>query len=385
MVKAVNDATEQKAGDIYQYLVALRDCFELGENDTLQIEVNGDVSIISGNTGKFQKEVKHHFGKTSLSDRDVDFWKTLANWYEDFARIETFRHLILCSTSNIKTTSSFYGWNELNAETKLSKLEEIGALIKEREKGFREQYTRIFNEGYNKDRLMAILGKFTISSSQKNIVGISDEFSKYVGHIPTENRDSYIGALLGRIMILLKNPPHRWEVTRTSFDKMLQDESAAYGGAKSKPLPTEFAQSVVPDGEESALKEKRFVKAILDIDYSQMIPSAVQDYWKTDMTIAKYFRNDFTYLSSLETYKGNLSQKLMYAKEEKKLDAKGKSEETKLLLSKYLYLQAMQWEAMDFGSIIRNQGFFQHGVIHNVVDDGDFEWEVGDEDEHPAD
>lgn len=385
MAKAVNDATEQKAGDIYQYLIALRDCFELDGNDTLQIEVNGDVSIISGNSGKFQKEVKHHFGKTFLGDRDIDFWKTLANWYEDYERIKNFHNLILYSTSSIRTTSPFCGWNELTAENKLAKLEKIGSITKEREKGFREQYTRIFNEGYNKDRLLEILDKFTIASSRTNIVGISDEFSKFVGHIPKENRDSYIGALLGRIMILLKNPPHRWEVSRTSFDKMLQDESAAYGDARSKPLPTEFAQGVVPSDEESALKEKRFVKAIMDIDYSQMIPSAVQDYWKTDMTIAKYFRDDFTYLSSLETYKGDLSQKLMYAKEEKKLDATGKPEAEKILLSKHLYLQAMQWEAMDFGSIIRNQGFFQHGVIHNVVDDGDFEWKVGDEDEHPAD
>ena len=385
MAKAVNDATEQKAGDIYQYLIALRDCFELDGNDTLQIEVNGDVSIISGHSGKFQKEVKHHFGKTFLGDRDIDFWKTLANWYEDYERIKNFHSLILYSTSCIRTTSPFWGWDELTAENKLAKLEKIGSITKEREKGFREQYTRIFNAGYNKDRLLEILGKFTIASSRTNIAGISDEFSKFVGHIPKENRDSYIGALLGRIMILLKNPPHRWEVSRTSFDKMLQDESAAYGDAKSKPLPTEFAQGVVPSDEESALKEKRFVKAIMDIDYSQMIPSAVQDYWKTDMTIAKYFRDDFTYLASLETYKGDLSQKLMYAKEEKKLDAAGKPEAEKILLSKHLYLQAMQWEAMDFGSIIRNQGFFQHGVIHNVVDDGDFEWKVGDEDEHPAD
>lgn len=385
MAKAVNDATEQKAGDIYQYLIALRDCFELVGNDTLEIEVNGDVSIISENSGKFQKEVKHHFGKTFLGDRDIDFWKTLANWYEDYERIKNFHSLILYSTSGIRITSPFCGWNELTAENKLAKIEKIGSITKDREKGFREQYTRIFNEGYNKDRLLEILAKFTIASSRTNIVGISDEFSKFVGHIPKENRDSYIGALLGRIMILLKNPPHRWEVSRTSFDKMLQDESAAYGDARSKPLPTEFAQGVVPGDEESALKEKRFVKAIMDIDYSQMIPSAVQDYWKTDMTIAKYFRDDFTYLSSLETYKGDLSQKLMYAKEEKKLDAAGKPEAEKILLSKHLYLQAMQWEAMDFGSIIRNQGFFQHGVIHNVVDDGDFEWKVGDEDEHPAD
>lgn len=62
MTRAVNDATLQKAGDIYQYLIALRDCFELNDGDTLQIETNGDVSIINDVGGRFQREVKHHFG-----------------------------------------------------------------------------------------------------------------------------------------------------------------------------------------------------------------------------------------------------------------------------------------------------------------------------------
>ena len=385
MAKAVNDATEQKAGDMFQYLVALRDCFELEESDKLQIETNGDVSIITGNIGKIQKEVNHHVGKTSLSDRDIDFWKTLANWYEDFERIKAFKALVLYTTSNIKTISAFHGWNVLSAGDKLARLEKIGSVKKEREKGFREQYSRIFNSSYNKANLLDILSKFTIEPSRKDIAGISDEFSKYVGHIPKENRDHYIGALLGRILLSLKYPPHKWEVTREAFDKILQDESAAYGEAKSKPLPTEFAQGVVPSNEESALKEKQFVKAIIDIDYPQMVPGAVSDYWKTDMTIAKYFRNDLTYLSSLNTYTGELSQKLLYAKEEKKLVAAGKTEGEKISLSKLLYLQAMQWEAMEFGSIIRNQGFFQHGVIHNIVDEGDFEWKVGGENEHPED
>lgn len=47
MARAVNDATLQKAGDIYQYLIALKDCFDLADGDTLQIETNGDVSIIN--------------------------------------------------------------------------------------------------------------------------------------------------------------------------------------------------------------------------------------------------------------------------------------------------------------------------------------------------
>lgn len=42
MTRAVNDATPTKAGDIYQYLIALRDCFELNDGETLQMEINGE-------------------------------------------------------------------------------------------------------------------------------------------------------------------------------------------------------------------------------------------------------------------------------------------------------------------------------------------------------
>lgn len=39
MPRAANDAALNKAGDIYRYLIALRDCFELDYGDTLQIQL----------------------------------------------------------------------------------------------------------------------------------------------------------------------------------------------------------------------------------------------------------------------------------------------------------------------------------------------------------
>ena len=38
MTRAANDAALQKASNTYQYLIALRDSFELNDGDTLQIE-----------------------------------------------------------------------------------------------------------------------------------------------------------------------------------------------------------------------------------------------------------------------------------------------------------------------------------------------------------
>ena len=102
MTKATNDATLNQAGTIYQYFIALRDCFELQDDDVLEIETHGDVSVISSNEGSsFQKEVKHHFGKSSLGERSIDFWKTLANWYFEYDRIKRFSSCILLTTSKI--------------------------------------------------------------------------------------------------------------------------------------------------------------------------------------------------------------------------------------------------------------------------------------------
>lgn len=383
MTRAVNDATLQKVGDIYQYLIALRDCFELDDGDILQIETNGDVSIINDVGGRFQKEVKHHFGNKSFSDRDIDFWKTLANWYIDYERVKKFSNYILSTTSTIQTNSPFYGWNNLENTEKLKRLKDIGAISKEKEETFRVQYNRIFDDSNYESRLLEVLDKFTIEAAKTSINGISNEFSKFIGHIPSENRDGYIGALLGEILIKVKDPPHKWEVTKSIFDEIQQVQSAAYGTKGTAPLPNEYAKAVVPKDKITTLEQKKFVASIREIKYDKMIPKAMSDYWKADLTVAKYFRDNLMYLESLDSYMEDLAAKMQYSKSNSDLDAEGATEEKQIKISKQLYNGVMSWDAKDFGSIIRNQGYFQRGIIHNIVDETDFKWKVGEEeDEH---
>lgn len=374
---AVNDATLQKAGDIYQYLISIKDCFELNDGDTLQIEINGDISIINDGGGRFQKEVKHHLSHKSLSDRDIDFWKTLANWYVDYERIKKFSNCILSTTAKIQNDSPFYGWNSMKKEKKLRTLRDIGSETKKKEEIFRKQYNRIFVDSYDESHLLEILDKFTIEAAQTSIKGISKEFSKYVGHIPDENRDRYIGAVLGEVLIKVKDPPHKWEITRPVFDEILQIQSASYGKERTVPLPDSYAEVVVPTNEITILERKRFVVSIREIEHDKMIPSAMKDYWKADLTIAGYFRDNPMYLQSLKSYVDNLSQKMKYTKENSELAAEGTTEKEKINISKRLYNDVMCWDANDFGSIICNQGYFQRGIIHDIVDTTDFKWKVG--------
>ena len=189
--------------------------------------------------------------------------------------------------------------------------------------------------------------------------------------------------MLGLIQIKVKDPPHKWEVTREEFDELLQSQTAAYATKGIAPLPVEFAKTNVPLEDEPRLKQKTFVAAIREIKYDKMIQSAISDYWKADTTIAKYFRDNIMYLQSLDSYIDNLSEQMRYTKENSELDAEGITEAEQIKASKHLYNDIMRWDAKDFGSIVRNQGFFQRGVIHNIVDESDFNWRVGGEkDEH---
>lgn len=381
MAKAVNDAMLQKAGDIYQYLIALKDCFELVDGDTLQVETNGDVSIINDAGGRFQREVKHHFGNKSISNRDIDFWKTLANWYTDYERIKNFSDYILSTTATIQSNSPFYGWNYMKKEEKLKKLKDIGAETKKKEEIFRNQYNRIFSDSYNECRLLEILDKFKIEAAIPKLSGISKGFSKYIRSIPEENRDGYIEALLGRIVNKISEPPYKWEVTKKEFDDFCQIEATAYGTKGTAPLPKDFAKAVVPKDKITTLEQKKFVESIREIKYDKMIPNAISDYWKADLTVANYFKNNLMYLESLESYMEDLAAKMQYSKANSDLEAEEKTEKEKIRISKQLYNGVMSWDAKDFGSIIRNQGYFQRGVIHNIVDDTDFKWKVGDDEE----
>ncbi len=175
MTKAINDATLNKAGDIYQYLIALKDCFELNDGDTLQIETNGDVSIINDIGGRFP-----------------------------------------------------------------------------------------------------------------------------------------------------------------AFDEILQMQSTAYGTKGTIPLPKEYAKAVLPKDKITTFEQKKFVASIREIKYDKMIPNAMLDYWKADLTVAKYFRDNLMYLESLESYVEDLSAKMQYSKANSDLNAEGATEEEQIRISKQL-------------------------------------------------
>lgn len=96
------------------------------------------------------------------------------------------------------------------------------------------------------------------------------------------------------------------------------------------------------------------------------------------MTIINYFNEDFLYNQSLDKYREDLSYKLKQQKKISVIQSRRKSREEQIESSQILYSEVMSWDVRDFESIIKNQYYFQRGIIHTIVDDREFSWDVGE-------
>ncbi|MCG7406599.1 hypothetical protein MH117_04150 [Paenibacillus sp. ACRRX] len=378
MKRAINDATLTRLGDIFQYYIALLECFKMEEGDSILIEVKGDISKVSVKNS-FQMEVKHHLKPSSISDRNIEIWNTIDNWIKEFDLIKDVDKLLLYTTSGIQTKSVFNNWSSKSNEEKYEDLKKVGSEKKAREKLFRELYDCVFPDDNScEDKLRSIIAKFEIKDTRSRITSINNDFKEYLRLIPKSNREKFIASLLGNILSKVKDEPHIWEVTYEYFEELLQMTTPNYTNSKETPLPTEFEQLELPLEVVDRNTGKRFVQVIKAIDYDSEIPEAIGDYWKTNMTIAKYYTDNILFNSSLSQYTYRLSQKLLNCKKPLIIDNDGSSRDTQIKNSKKFYSSVMAWDATPFSTVNPNFPFFQKGTIHNHIDTTAFTWDVGD-------
>ncbi|RAP30366.1 hypothetical protein C2W64_01558 [Brevibacillus laterosporus] len=381
MKRASNDATLSKLGDIYQQYIGLLECFKMQEGETILFEVEGDVTKLSNNNS-FQMEIKHHLKKNPIIDRNIDFWNTIRNWFKEFNRIKDHKKLILFTTAEIDVRSSLYNWNDESIDQRLNILRKIGLIVKNREKTFRPLFNDIFSpENYNESNLRSVLARMEIINRQQKIDSIDFEFEKYIPHIPHKNRAHFIATLLGIVVSNVKKKPHIWKITYKAFVKILQETTPLYVQEHFTPLPTEYIQLTLPIEIEEENQDKLFVKAIRRIQYEKEIPKAISDVWKCNMTITKYYQDNLVFNKDITVYKSNLTEKLNYTKEGYVIENESCDRLLQIKESKKLYSLVMSWNAVPFGSINPNQPFFQKGIIHDIVENKDFTWDIGDRNE----
>ncbi|PSJ90169.1 hypothetical protein C7R93_22595 [Brevibacillus fortis] len=373
MTKQKNDDTKTKLGDIYHYYVVLLYCLELEENETILVEKYGDISIISEKVSK-NIEVKRHQDEHILSDRHLDFWKTIRNWVTYHQNMRDFKKLILYTTSTFGEKSNLKSWNSVKAYERLRILMEIGQEVKKAEEGFRPIYESIFKQDV--ENILTILEKVELYSNQTDIVDIEKKIMKnsFFKSIKKSERKPFINSLMGHILTLPVDKPHNWEISCEDFESLACEVrnrfTSTSGGLRLPPNTPDSPQ------DNEIFKDRKFVREIKDIKYDGKIPSAISNYWRTQQAIFYSSIDNPTFNLDLGEFQKDIRDSLIEFKTSFQDECDHTDPEDIIHKSKRLYDKAMEMQANDFYSVKPNRPFFQRGIIHKVVEERGFSWNV---------
>jgi len=373
-----NDNTLKTLGFIYQAYIGLVKCLEMDENDQVVIENLGDVTVISSKGDSVQIEVKHHLEATSISDRSDEIWNTVWNWYNNFEKYNSIDEFLLFTTANLSDNSVFIDWDSQDISKKYETFKNIGSETRGKEESFRNSYNKIFNNKHEIDKLKSVLNRFKILSKQETIKTIVNkyELSTFKFLAEKDIMEQFVSSLIG-ILLTIPIKSKFWTISYEEFDNIFKQYSQRFALDCDLPIPDEFENYEITQGERDTIKSKRFVEEINDIELKDEVADAINDYCRTYKTIISYFDSNTVKLKDLRDYRGDLTRTLNSRRKSYKLKCQN-DDNLLLLKSQEMYFDCMALEAKKFNGVSNNRSFFQIGVIHIIVDDGDLTWYVGD-------
>ena len=284
--QVINSATDKVEGFLYQFYIALDYCFELKPGEKLYIEKYGDVTI----EHIAQIEVKNY--SNPLTNTHDNFWKTLSNWCHDSFHPENYKHLFLLTTQQIGSKCQFKGWNEKTSKEKLDVIISIAKDYSDKSANSksasviakRTQMSSIVSDE-RRNKLNSILEKFKIIDCT---LGFNEFYESMkiirARHIPEENQDRYMNALLGFI-INPKIVSNNWEISCEEFSKKVQDLSSL---CQARTVVFPKIENVFSQEEINDKKESLFVKKIDDIEYDEDVKNeAISHYLYTNNLLLK--------------------------------------------------------------------------------------------------
>lgn len=387
------DATSTLKGFIYQFLVALKACFEMKAGQSVYVEKFGDVAIISDDEeGSISIETKKYQGELTMGHSNL--LNTLYNWCRPDFHQEKYHKLLLFTTQTINENTELAKWNDLDPESKYNlvckcfgdhkiKIEdEIEKKRKTDDKaqlssGKKKSLSQIdfLIDNSNAESVRYVVGKTQILYAQEDNYALYETLkNQYAIVVEDKKQDLYMCNLLGFII----NPhviENNWSISKQEFSQMLQEQTSMFS-ARTFVFP-EISEPT--EDEKSSLEGKLFVKKLKDIEMEEEIVHAIYHYAKTNKLILEDLKDRPYSDNYLKSYQDDLLEQYRTSYNEAKLDFKYDPDKNVIKASQKFYYK-MQGVCVNITMkpFDKVDVYFSKGMLHILADEQKFDvkWEV---------
>lgn len=384
------DATKLFEALKYQIHVAIEHCHSLKDDESLWIEVFGDVTV--GNDS--QIEVKLY--EDDLTDSHENLWNTLNNWLKPAFNHAQYGNLILLTTQTYGARSTIKDWNQLSPDKRLKALEEIlnsaearyakqkAASAPEKEpkppKALKLQRSVLADK--NRQSLQEALRKIQIITDQPNLLEHIERYVRfYLRHILPGRENNYLDDLFGFITTASKLSSG-WKITGAEFTAKIRELSARYSVGTVK-FPTVDHNALQHQASVIDVNERLFVKKLYEIGGQEFVPEATADLLHAEHYISELIKDCAISPPDIESYCRNHHQihcrsRLAEIEDiDVTLDNEGRRKK-----SRKFYLSQCAKDVAQFCSFEHTPTEFRNGIYQMLADEptgtrtSEFHWRL---------
>lgn len=372
------DATKLFEALKYQIHVAIEYCHALSDDESLWVEVFGDVTVGADS----QIEVKDY--EDDLTDSHENLWNTLNNWLKPEFNHELYRNLILLTTQTFGANSTLKDWNQKAPKERLAILEGILAASEERHakpkkagaadaklpepsKALKLQRKVFADE--RRDALLSALPKIQIVTDQPGLLEHIEWYKRnYLRPLPPNRQDDYLGDLFGFITSAAKIT-NGWEISSAEFTAKTRELTARYmvGTVKFPPVNHEVLEQ---QASAMDVSERSFALKLSEIGGQKFIPRATADLLHAQHYIAELIKDCGVFQPDFDSYRRNHHQTHCSGRLYEMEGADPSLSHAELqTLSRKFYLRRCQESVMPFCSFENTPTEFRNGIYQMLADE----------------
>ncbi|MBD5253078.1 MAG: hypothetical protein HDS51_02490 [Barnesiella sp.] len=359
-----NNASASTQGIVFQFLVALEYCFKMNKGDKIYIERFGDITVESEENPSLQIEVKKR--KDAITNYSECIWNTIYNWMQPGFDINKYQNLLLITTQSISSSSQWYKWHSLNLEDRLKSLNQL--LSKKARAKLSDELNEKINYIQSKltDKLkIQLVKKIEIIFLAPNFEDWMVRNYPYLNIVPEIQQSNFVYELYGFIT-LGSQKSDGWEISCEDFvnEKKVIAESLM----ENTRIFPKIEKTVI---DETKFEDKLFVKKILEIEYDEVVPQAIQDYVDSLSYIAELGKTRHK-MAEIKKYAQDIKREhdTMYRK------AKRNCSEDVIKSSQDFYDEYETSLVQPFSNYNNTPREFRGGITHSLADENQISWHL---------